>query len=167
MPAIYLRIEILTPKKLIGKHHTMSFSQDTTADLWRSFMPLRNTIKNRVNADFISLQFYPFDLVKGDFKETTPFEKWAVVEVSDFDHVPAGLETLVISGGLYAVFLHQGLASDFAKTADFIFAHWLPQSAYALDQRPHFEVLGEKYKNNDPASEEEVWIPIRPKEEDN
>jgi hypothetical protein len=28
---------------------------------------------------------------------------------------------------------------------------------------PHFEVLGDKYKNNDPSSEEEVWIPIKPK----
>jgi AraC family transcriptional regulator len=31
-----------------------------------------------------------------------------------------------------------------------------------LDQRPHVEVMGEKYKNNDPDSEEEIWIPIKP-----
>jgi AraC family transcriptional regulator len=39
----------------------------------------------------------------------------------------------------------------------------LPNSAYELDDREHFELLGEKYKNNDPNSEEEIWIPIRPK----
>jgi AraC family transcriptional regulator len=39
----------------------------------------------------------------------------------------------------------------------------LPNSAYALDDRAHFEVLGEKYKNNDPSSEEEIWIPIKVK----
>jgi len=27
----------------------------------------------------------------------------------------------------------------------------------------HFELLGEKYKNNHPDSEEEVWIPIKEK----
>jgi predicted transcriptional regulator YdeE len=32
-----------------------------------------------------------------------------------------------------------------------------------IDNRPHFEVLGDKYKNNDPSSEEEIWIPIRKK----
>jgi len=32
-----------------------------------------------------------------------------------------------------------------------------------LDDRPHFEVLGDKYKNADPDSEEEIWIPIRTK----
>ena len=34
-----------------------------------------------------------------------------------------------------------------------------------LDQRPHFEILGSKYKNENPASEEEVRIPIKPKNE--
>ncbi|MEP1984886.1 MAG: GyrI-like domain-containing protein, partial [Maribacter dokdonensis] len=40
---------------------------------------------------------------------------------------------------------------------------WIPNSEYQLDGRPHFEVLGAKYKNNDPNSEEEVWIPIKAK----
>jgi AraC family transcriptional regulator len=30
--------------------------------------------------------------------------------------------------------------------------------------RSHFEIMGEKYKLNDPNSEEEVWIPIKMKE---
>lgn len=41
--------------------------------------------------------------------------------------------------------------------ATYIFATWLPSSAYVLDNRPHFEVLGAKYKSNDPGSEEEIW----------
>jgi AraC family transcriptional regulator len=41
------------------------------------------------------------------------------------------------------------------------FSTWLPDSEYRLDVRPHFEVLGEKYKNDDPESEEEIWIPIK------
>ncbi|EPE83362.1 GyrI-like small molecule binding domain protein [Leptospira noguchii str. 1993005606] len=40
----------------------------------------------------------------------------------------------------------------------YIFQEWLPNSGYKL--KPHFELLGSKYKNNDPTSEEEVWIPI-------
>ena len=36
-------------------------------------------------------------------------------------------------------------------------------SKYSIDNRPHFEIIGEKYKNNDPNSEEEIWIPIKPK----
>jgi AraC family transcriptional regulator len=37
----------------------------------------------------------------------------------------------------------------------------LPASGYELDDRPHFEILGERYKNNDPDSEEELWFPVR------
>ena len=36
---------------------------------------------------------------------------------------------------------------------------------YILDNRPHFEVLGGKYKNNDSNSEEEIWIPVKQKQE--
>jgi AraC family transcriptional regulator len=36
---------------------------------------------------------------------------------------------------------------------------------YELDDRPHFEILGDKYKNNDPNSEEEIWIPIKLKKQ--
>ena len=39
---------------------------------------------------------------------------------------------------------------------------WIAKSDYNLDDRPHFEVLGEKYINAD--SEEEIWIPIKKKQ---
>jgi AraC family transcriptional regulator len=39
----------------------------------------------------------------------------------------------------------------------------LPKSEYELDYRPHFEILGEKYKNNDQLSEEDIFIPIKPR----
>ena len=29
---------------------------------------------------------------------------------------------------------------------------------------PHFEILGAQYKNNEPDSEEEIWIPIQLKQ---
>jgi AraC family transcriptional regulator len=68
-----------------------------------------------------------------------------------------------LNEGLYAVFLYKGAASAAAPFYQYIFQTWFPNSEYLLDNRPHFEILGEKYKNNDPASEEEIWIPIKPK----
>jgi AraC family transcriptional regulator len=67
-----------------------------------------------------------------------------------------------LTGGLYAVFDYKGLSTD-NSIFQFIFGTWLPSSEYDLDDRPHFEVLGNKYKNNDPTSEEEIWIPIKMK----
>ena len=72
------------------------------------------------------------------------------------------METFSLAGGLYAVFDYKGSSND-PSIFQFIFGTWLPSSDYVLDDRPHFEVLGDKYKNNDPNSEEEIWIPIRQK----
>jgi AraC family transcriptional regulator len=96
-----------------------------------------------------------------DFKPNNQFERWATVEVSDFNNVPEEMETFLLPAGLYAVFLHIGDAKTFVNNFKYIMEIWLPNSEYVLDNRPHFEVLGEKYKNNDPHSEEEIWIPIR------
>jgi AraC family transcriptional regulator len=154
-------IKNLAGKKLIGKRMTMSFSGDRTGDLWRSFMPRRKEIKNSIGAELYSIQNYGpswFD----NFNPDALFEKWAAIEVSDFDTVPDEMETLFLPEGLYAVFLYKGAASEAGPTFQYIIGKWLPASEYELDNRPHFEILGDKYRNEDPASEEEIWIPIKP-----
>lgn len=157
------RIETLTEKKLIGHRMTMSFADNKTRELWSGFMPRRRAIANSIGADLYSLQLYSLGFDFNAFDPETLFEKWAAVEVTDFNTVPEGMETLTIPGGLYAVFLHQGPASMGPRTFQYIFGTWLPDSDYVLDPRPHFEVLGEKYKHEAPDSEEEIWIPVRPK----
>lgn len=154
---MFLRIENLAPKKLLGKQLTMSFANDRTAELWGSFMPLRRNIPQAVDANLYSMQVYPS---LPTFQENLEYVKWAAVEVPDYENISAGLEPYLLQGGLYAVFLHQGPPSAFQKTIHYIFQEWLPASGYQLDQREHFEVLGDKYKNNQADSEEEIWIPI-------
>lgn len=157
------RIEILPSKLLIGQHLRMSFSKDRTTELWRGFMPRRNEIGNRVSNDLFCMQIYDRIYGYNDFSMDTVYEKWAAVEVIHSDGIPDGMELFQLEGGMYAVFVYVGSPSDFQETFHYIYGTWLPRSAYELDQRPHFEILGAKYKNNDPESEEEVWIPIRMK----
>lgn len=154
-------IEHLSEKKLVGKSLGMSLADNRTAELWRSFMPLRKKITDPVSNTMFALRVYDKAY---DFKSIDPragFEKWAAVEVSDLTKVPAGLESFVIPTGLYAVFHYKGLNTD-PGIFRYIFGEWLPASPdYELDHRPHFETLGELYKNNDPDSEEDIWLPIR------
>ena len=157
------RIETLAEKKLVGKRMIMSFSNNKTGELWRSFMPRRKEIQNNIGAELYSIQIYA-PLFFNNFNPNTAFEKWATIEVTNFDTVPNEMEAFTLTSGLYAVFLYQGSASEAANTFQYISGTWLPNSEYNLDNRPHFEILGEKYKNNDPDSEEEIWIPIKPKE---
>ncbi len=159
------RIEILPNKKLVGKSIKMSLANNKTVELWQSFMPKRKSINNTVGSNLYSMQIYNDSLNFKNFNPNTEFEKWAAIEVVGFDTIPNDMKTYTLKGGLYAVFIHKGPASDFQKTFQYIFSQWLPLSDYKLDNRAHFELLGEKYKNNDPNSEEEVWIPIRPKKQ--
>ena len=162
---MFLRIQNLSKKKLIGKQRKMTFatiSQETVA-LWKQFMPLQKRINNNVDANFYSLQVYDSLLKVNRIKGSDELTKWALVEVLDFNEIPESMEQFDLEGGLYAVFLHKGLGSEFSKTMHYIFGVWLPNSEYILDHCPHFELLGEKYKNNHPESEEEVWIPIKEK----
>ena len=161
---MYPRIESIPEKKLVGKRRKMSFADYQVAELWKAFRQRRNEITNSLSNDLFSLVIYQPNHF-ADFKPTNEFERWATVEVSDFDQVPSDLETFILPSGLYAVFLHRGEAKAFAQTFQYILGTWLPSSGYVLDNRPHFEVLGEKYKNNDPNSEEEIWIPIKRKDE--
>jgi AraC family transcriptional regulator len=71
-------------------------------------------------------------------------------------------EQLEIPKGTYAVFNYKGLSTDHSIWR-YIYGTWMASSPYTLDNRPHFERLGARYKNNDPSSEEEIWIPITEK----
>ena len=132
-----------------------------TVVLWKQFMPLYKSINSRVDDNFYSLQVYDRLLKMDKIKGSDSFTKWALVEVFDFNAIPNSMEEFNLEGGLYAVFLHKGLGSEFAKTMNYIYGDWLPKSKYEIDNRPHFELLGAKYKNQRPDSEEEVWIPIK------
>jgi AraC family transcriptional regulator len=151
------RIETSKEKKLVGLSRQMSYTANTTGLLWQQFMPRRKEIKNNLSADLISMQIFPPGF---DFGPQTQFEKWATVEVSDFDQVPDQLKTFVLPAGEYAVFEYKGSSND-PRIFQYIFMEWLPKSGYELDNRPHFELLGAKYKNTSPDSEEEIWIPIK------
>jgi len=154
------RIENLNPKKLIGIRVRMSLKNNKTFELWNSFVPRLKEITNRKSNERLSLQVYESPLSSNNL--TQEFEKWALVEVLNFEKVPQKMETFILESGLYAVFYYKGLNTDH-RIFRYIFNDWLPKSNYVVDKRPHFEILGEKYKNADPNSEEEIWIPIRKK----
>jgi len=160
MIRIQPKIENLAPKKLLGINIEMSLAHNLTGQLWQSFMKRRDEIINRSNTNYISLQFYEADYFKY-FNPNKNFTKWATVEVTDFDNIPIGMNKLLLSGGLYAVFNYKG--NNAPEIFQYIFTEWLPQSNYNLDDRPHFEILGERYNNDDPESEEDIYIPIQMK----
>jgi AraC family transcriptional regulator len=152
------KIKTFPETKFIGMNSVISYSNYRIGELWSSFMPRRNKIQNTIGTELFNIQINPDNF---DFHPNTPFVKWAAVAVSSFDFIPEGMEKLVIEEGLYVVFNYKGSQSDAAVFFNTIYTEWLPNSDYELENRPQFEILGEKYKNNSPDSEEEIWIPVK------
>ena len=154
------RVEKLQQKKLIGLRMRMSFTDNRTHELWQNFITRKKEIENTFDTNLYSVQFYPphfFDQLNPD----TSFDKWAAIEVTNFKNLPENMETFILQEGLYAVFLYKGNPNNAQAPFQYIFGTWLPNSDYEVDDRPHFEILSEKYKNNIPDSEEEIWIPVK------
>ncbi|PCI32604.1 MAG: GyrI-like domain-containing protein [Flavobacteriaceae bacterium] len=149
----------LSEKKLIGSPLKMSLIHNKTTSLWRGFMHLKAGISHPISENLFSLQVYPSDYFT-PFSPAKEFVKWAAVEVAHFDLIPDQMESFVLKEGLYAVFNYCG-SSENTAIFEAIFSQWLPASEYQLDHRPHFEILGKKYKNKDENSEEQIWIPIK------
>jgi AraC family transcriptional regulator len=156
------RIEMVSEKTFVGKRTIMSFANITTKALWQGFMPRRNEITNRIGTELYSFEVYPPQFFE-PYNAEAEFEKWAAVEVTSYDAVPQDMEPLAVPAGQYAVFIHKGSASEAAHTYQYIFRTWLPASDFVVDDRPHFAVMGARYKRDAPDSEEEIWIPVMPK----
>ncbi|UXX78417.1 GyrI-like domain-containing protein [Reichenbachiella carrageenanivorans] len=158
------RIVDMASEQLVGLSVEMSYTNNMTGWLWGQFMPRRHEIKNLVSQDKYSLQVFSADFDWYTADPDTQFVKWAAMAVTHSTEVPSGMATLTLEGGQYAVFVHRGLASEFLITLHYILETWMPTSGYVPDtSRPQFEILGEKYRRDDPKSEEEIWFPIKKK----
>ena len=155
------QIQTFPKTQLVGKKISMSFAENKTVALWKSFMPYKNDISHIKNRNLYSVEVYSEANFFKDFDLHRAFEKWAAVAVNNAENIPEGMEILEIPEGLYAVFTYVGKPSEAAATYQYIYGSWIPQSPYQLDDRPHLAIMGEKYKGEDPHSEETFWIPLQ------
>lgn len=156
------RIETLKEKKLVGMKIQTSVSNFGAPQLWQTLMPRQREIEHRIEGVYYSIQIYSIGFEMKNFSPTTLFQYWAAIEINKPSELPDGMESFTLSEGKYAVFTHKGLVSEFRKTLEIIHSEWIPNSSFEVDDRPHFELLGEKYLGpNNPNSEEEVWVPIK------
>lgn len=150
--------------KIIGHKAALSLTNFDVASLWKTFVPLSKHIAYRTSNCFISLSLYP-ESYFNNFDPKAIFEKWAAVEVLQFsDQCLAGLTSLVIPEGLYAVFQHEGNSNNM-QIFDYIYTQWLPKSEFHLANRPHFERLSAGYMPNQANAQEEIWIPVQAKDD--
>lgn len=152
-------IEIET-KKFIGMSVITSFANDNSSELISKFLPVQHEIENRKTENLFFIQKYESYFWYLEDKLKRIFEKWLAIEVENFEKTPPNMRTFLLQGGKYAVFIHKGTTVNFHKTINFIFEEWIPESDWQIDNRPHLELLGEKYSPYSKDSEQEIWVPI-------
>lgn len=154
-----LKIKEFGVRRFAGIATMMSFANDSTADIWREFMPKRGSITNIIGTELYSIEIYAAGFFD-DFEPEREFEKWAAVEIGDIGKLPDGIKSLTVPPGLYASFTYKGKPSEAMPFYRSIYTEWLPVSEYSLDTRPHFAVMGDNYKGESDDSEEEILIPV-------
>src|SRR4051794_2227194 len=105
------KIETITEKKLIGNGLTMSLMNNRTRELWRSFMSRLSEVQNGIGTKLYSIKVYEPTYFAA-FDANNEFEKWAAIEVTDFQVIPEGMEAFTLPKGLYAIFPYKGLSND-------------------------------------------------------
>jgi AraC family transcriptional regulator len=126
------------------------------SELWQKFMPRKKEIKNTNSNEFIAIQIYTENIKL----HPNAYDIWACVEVSTINEIPNEMKSFKIPAGTYAVFQLKGM--DIFGLYQRIMQEWLPNSDFQIDNRPHYQVMGDMYKNGSPDSEEEVYVPIKP-----
>lgn len=154
------RIEVIPNRFVVGMNTKtcMVNIMNDTQNIAKQFMPRRLEVNHRIGNHVFSIQnFGP------DFLPTNPyseFEKWIGIEVSEIDELPKETQSFVIPAGTYMVYDYKGSMKDFSGFRARIFQEWLPSSEYALNDRPHFEIIDENYRKDLNNTEESVWIPV-------
>ena len=141
------------------------FSKATTSEippLWCKFVQRMGELKNASPT-----VLYGFCDQPKDVPEDKEFRYMACMEVEDKNAaVPDGLTAIDVPAKRYAVFTHKGPITEIAKTYDYIYGTWLPESDYEADGSHDFEYYDERFNNGnpmDPESELDVYIPVKEK----
>ena len=152
----------LPPITLVGVSQETSLAAAETPALWREFGPRIREIGERADDWRYSLRQYPTGLSLHHLTPETRYIEWAAVAVASGARIPAGLETLLLTGGLYVRCLHRGLPGEIGDTVNYLFGQWLPTSGYDVDNaRPHFERMAPDYRPDDPDAQEEMYVPLQ------
>lgn len=106
---------------------------------------------------------YEVHIEPDDYHETKEFYVMVGAQVEEVEHLPLEFFVKVLPSTTYAVSTLRG-SEITSNWPDTIYKEWLPQSAYEEAYKFTVERYGPSFKGtDDPESELEIWVPIRPR----
>lgn len=137
---------------VVGLHHRGKAGGSEIPQLWQSLGPRVPEIKNLVYPSVAYGVCDNMDTSTGEFDYVAGFEVSTPVEV------PEGMVACDVQGGKYAVVACTLPTLEQAYTH--IYKMWLPQSGFEGTGGTDFEMYGNEFDAQNPASEFEIYIPI-------
>lgn len=67
-------------------------------------MPRKKEVLNAIHDELYSVQRYDPNIPMEDYAQGSMFDKWAAIEVSNYENIPAEMTSIEQDSGLYAVF---------------------------------------------------------------
>ena len=129
---------------------------DVLPKLWNNYIARSQEIKSRLGLDDIGIcEQIPETARTRPSPDACMY--MAGTEVTNFDHVPEGMVTKIVSAGRYAVFTHRGQLTSLEHTMNYIYGSWLPKSGEELRDAPDLEVYDERFKYGMEDSELDLY----------
>jgi AraC family transcriptional regulator len=145
---------ILVGLPFYGDPSTGGFGQ-----AWHRFFPLAERIPHRVNpAVMYGVEMYGPESMQEH--KWTYFPSTAVSQL-DVSEIPDHLFAAVLPAARYAVFTAKGGLTALPATFRYAYDTWLPASEYEGTGMLDFELYDERFRESEPDSELDVYIPIR------
>ena len=155
-----VRLQKTGPLLLAGKRkHYTSSTRSQIAQLWHEVGPHFGKLASQVGK-------IGYGVGISTSEDSDEFDYMAAAEVSNVQSLPPQWTHLKIPAQRYAVFPHEGKASEISGTVQEIFQNWLPNSGYEHaegrnDQPDFLEHYGEGYDVATGQGDIEIWLPVK------
>ena len=149
------KIKELEGFKIVGLRYFGDNKKQEIGQLWGEFNRKCDKIKHiKENAPAIGLCI----MLPGEMEK---FEYVAGMMVDSTDDINPEFVAREVPPSKYAVFTHKGLLFNLGETYNYIFTEWVKNCGYEINTMLNFEWYDDRFKDNDPASEFDIYVPIK------
>ncbi len=120
--------------------------------LWDKFGPKMGILPHRIDPQSCYGVCDNFD------EEAEIFDYVSACEVKPGEEMPEGMVTREIPAQTYAIF--NTTLPEIQATMGYIYSTWLPSSKYERGPGPEFELYGEEFSPDEPASRFDIYVPV-------
>ncbi len=142
---------------VVGLRYFGENKNQEVAQLWGEFNGKYNMVNHRkADSPFIGLC-----IMEPCTSDKFEFEYVSGLMVDSTADMNPSFVSRDVPASKYAVFTHKGPLTTLMGTYQYIFGDWASKTEYKVDEHLNFEWYDDRFKDNDPTSEFDIYVPIK------